>query len=119
MARVASRIVGLLAHTISLAFAGLFVLFIFGELFTPHGGPPAQLREWMGIALITVACCAPALDLRHEMGAAMLSLGSLVLFCLVADSKNWPVAAVLAVPGALHVVHALLERPGHTMRTAG
>jgi len=115
---LAVRLLGYLAQAFSYALAGVFLLFLLGEIFAPHSAGPVNLREWTGIVLITVACCAPVLALHHEFGAAAVSLASLAVFCLVVDFQNWPIAAVLAVPGALHLVHSLLERPHQTLHHA-
>ena len=118
MYRALLRTLGFLAHAISFVLAGVFVIFFLGELFVPHSGPPVTLREWLGIVLITVACCAPVFALHHELRTATVSLAALAGFWVLVDFEKWPVAAVLALPGALHLIHALMERPGHTMHTA-
>ncbi len=118
MYRAFLRTLGFLAHAVSYALAGVFVIFFLGELFVPHSGAPATPREWLGIVLITIACCAPVFALHHELRTAALSLAALAGFWLLVDFASWPVAAVLALPGALHLLHALMERPGHTMHAA-
>ncbi|MBK7931413.1 MAG: hypothetical protein IPJ98_29265 [Bryobacterales bacterium] len=116
MNALAVRLLGYVAQAFSYALAGIFLLFLLGEIFTPHSAGPVNLREWTGIILITIACCAPVLALQHEFGAAAVSLACLAGFCLVVDFDNWPIAAILAVPGALHLAHSLLDRPGQPPR---
>ncbi|MCC7234675.1 MAG: hypothetical protein IT163_05195 [Bryobacterales bacterium] len=110
MHRTAVRLLGRLAEFGSYSVAGIFLLFVIGEFLAPHSGAPSGAREWFGILLITVACCAPVYGLRHELGAAATSLIALALFCLMTGLSDWRVAGVIALPGALHLLHALLDR---------
>lgn len=110
MHRTAVRVLGRLADWGSFSVAGIFLLFVMGEILAPHAGAPSGVRKWFGILLITVACCAPVYGLRHELGAAATSLIALGLFCLLTGLSDWRVAGVIALPGALHLLHALLDR---------
>lgn len=121
MYRAILQTFGFLANTASYAVAGVFILFLLAELLAPHASAPPTARDWVGLILIAVICCAPVLVLRHEIGAAAASLLSLAVFSFIVGPAAWPVTAILALPGLLHIVHALLEQSGqhHTMRTAG
>ena len=118
MYRAILRTLGFLAHAVSFVLAALFIIIFFGELIAPHSNASPAAVEWLGIILIAIACCVPALTVRHELRGALFSLAALGGFFLLADVSKWPVALVLALPGALHLVHALMERPGHPMNTA-
>ncbi|HZO53809.1 MAG TPA: hypothetical protein VFB63_13925 [Bryobacteraceae bacterium] len=110
-----TKTLSFLSQAVSYALAGVLILFFLGGITTTHLASPPNVREWLGIGLITVACFAPVLARRHELGASALSLVSVGGFCLLTNFSKLPIAAVLALPGGLHLLHALAERSRHTM----
>ncbi|MBL8231108.1 MAG: hypothetical protein JNL98_21630 [Bryobacterales bacterium] len=88
-----------LARFSALALAGLFLFFAFGE-FRNRSHPPQGL-EWVSLALLAIACFAPVFAWKWELPAAIVSLSSLILFVLMEQFSNLPVATLVAVPSIL------------------
>lgn len=88
-----------LARFSALALAGFFLFFAFSEL-RARSGPP-QGSEWISLTLLAIACFAPIFAWKWELPAAIVSLSSLVLFVLVEQFSNLPVATLVAVPSIL------------------
>jgi hypothetical protein len=111
---------GILLHVIrwtariaSVLIAGVYLLLVFGEISSPHSGPPTQLVEWTGIALISVACLAPLAAWRRELTGAVASLAALLLFAALIQFREHYIHAIIATPGVLFLVDWALRRPAH------
>lgn len=110
-----------LARVAGVLVAGGFLFMVSGEFFSPHSGPPTQWREWLGIALITIACLSPLLAWKWEMEAAVLSLAALAAWVSIVQfrlDRGGKVVAVMAVPACLFLldwaVKKTLNKPMQT-----
>jgi hypothetical protein len=101
------------ARIASVLIAGVYLLLAFGELSAPHSGPPTQLIEWTGIALISIACLAPLAAWRRELAGAVASLGALLLFAALIRFREYYIHAIIAIPGLLFLADWALRRPAH------
>ena len=102
--RWAARLTGLLV-----TFG--YVTIVAAEILQPHSAaPPSQLREWVGIILLSVACLAVVAAWRWELPSTALSLAALVSFVAVVGVDQPRVVAVLATPGILHLLDWLIRR---------
>lgn len=98
------------ARLSALLVAGMYLLLLAGEIFTPHSGPPSGWREWTGIALMAVAVLAPLLAWKWELPGALLSLAALAAFVAVVHFRNYGVLWVMAMPGVLFLLDFALQR---------
>jgi hypothetical protein len=98
------------ARLAALAVAGAFVALVIGEVAAPHSRPPHGLREWGGIALLSVAALSPAAGWKWKLPAAIVSLVSLLLWGLMFGAPRFYVAAVLAAPGCALALDWSLHR---------
>ncbi|GEM_PF-3455009 len=97
-------------RTAALFIAGAFLLLIAGEFIGPHSGPPAHLREWLGISLCAIGCLAPLLAWKWEFEAALLSLSALAAFVFVVEFHNYRLLAVMSIPAVLFLADWLLRK---------
>jgi hypothetical protein len=98
------------ARLASLLLAGTFVYIVIGELAVPHSAPPARLREWVGIGLLSLACLAPLAAWRWTWQAATVSLASLVGFVVVAQLRNAGIAIIIGMPALLFLLDWMVRR---------
>jgi hypothetical protein len=98
------------ARSAALVVAGGFFLLVWGEIASPHSGPPTQLREYAGIALLTIAIFGALSAWKWELPGALLSLVTLTLWTYLVHMHRWGVVVVIAVPGVLFVADWFLRR---------
>lgn len=91
--------------------ASTYLFFLIGEFYAPHSGPPASVREWAGIALITLAVGGMVAAWWHELPGAVVSLGALLLFVVVIPMRQFGVIAVVAIPGILYLLDWTVRHP--------
>jgi hypothetical protein len=92
-----------------------YVVFVLSHLVQPDSGPPTQIREWIGILLLSTACLAGLFAWRRELLGGALSLVALILFVAVIRINQPWVIAVIATPGVLFLLTWLGHR--HLPRT--
>lgn len=88
------------ARISAVLLASLYLFFASGEIFTPHAGAPRGW-EWVGILLVSAACLTPLLAWRWEVMGAVISMGCLIGFVLIADLREPLVLGVIALPAIL------------------
>jgi hypothetical protein len=102
------------ARGAALVVAGGFFLLVFGEIATPHSGPPTHLREYAGLALLTFVIMAMLSAWKWELPGASLSLGALAVWTYLVHMQRFGVVAVIAIPGILFIADwALRARHGN------
>jgi hypothetical protein len=94
----------------SLLLAGGYLLLVAGEISTPHGAPPAHWREWLGIALCSVACLAPLACWRWQAEGAAVSLSALGAFAAIVRFSRYDVLLVIAMPALLFLMDWVMRR---------
>jgi hypothetical protein len=99
-----------LARGVSVVVAGGFLLLVIGEFTHPHSGPPTQLREWAGIAMISLGVAGMLLAWKYELAGALLSIAALSAFAFVVRMNRYDVVALLALPGVLFLLDWMLRR---------
>jgi hypothetical protein len=97
------------ARLASVLIAGVYLLLAFGELAGSHSGPPTELIEWTGVALVSIACLAPLAAWKRELQGAVASLAALLLFAALIRFREFYIHAIIAVPGALFLLDWLLR----------
>lgn len=98
------------ARLASVLIAGVYLLLAFGELSGSHSGPPTELIEWTGMALVSIACLAPLAAWRRELPGAVASLAALLVFAALLRFREYYIHAVIAIPGLLFLLDWLLRR---------
>jgi hypothetical protein len=91
--------------------ASAYMFFLLGEFYAPHSGPPASLREWAGIVLITLAVAGMVAAWWRELPGAVLSLAALLLFALLIPMRQYGVVAIVAIPGILYLLDWTVRHP--------
>jgi len=97
------------ARVMALLVAGMFLFLLGGEIFYPHSGPPAHLREWTGIGLLAIAIAGMLLAWKWEAPGALMSLAAVASFVLIAGLRRYGVIAVLAAPGILFLADWIVK----------
>lgn len=98
------------ARAVGLVVAIAYLTIVTGHVLEPHARPPTLLREWIGIALLSIACLTVFVAWRWELLGGLLSLAALGAFVLVVRLQQPLVIAVIAIPGMLYLVDWLLRR---------
>ena len=97
------------ARGAALVVAGGFFMLVFGEIASPHSGPPTHLREYAGIALLTFVIIAMLSAWKWELPGALLSLVALAVWTYLVRMQRYDVVAVIAMPGILFIGDWLLR----------
>lgn len=98
------------ARCAALLIAGMYLLILAGEVFSPHSGPPTQFREWAGIALLSSSVLAMVLAWKWELPGALWSLAALAIFVQVVHMRNYTVILLAAIPGFLYLADWILRK---------
>lgn len=101
-----------LARCAALLVAGAYLILVSGEILFPHSGPPALVREWLGLVLLALSIAGMLLAWKWVLAGALLSLGALLLFVPVARFHAYGIAAVIALPGVLFLLSWVTSRSG-------
>ena len=99
-----------LARLSGVVVAGGYAYLFIGEILTPHSGPPPNILEFGGQALLTAACIGMLIAWKWELPGAVLSLACLLAFTLTIRMNRHTVIVVLAMPGILFTADWLLRR---------
>lgn len=114
MSQVFPSILRWTARLSAVLIVGAFVVLLAGEVFSPHSGPPSNLREWFGLALITLACIGMVLAWRWEFHGAIISLAALVGFAaVIAEQDMFLITGAISIPPVLYLMDWLLRRIRH------
>ncbi len=98
------------ARSTALLVTGAFLLFLSGEIFSPHSGPPVAFREWAGIGLLFAVFAGIVLAWRHELAGSLLCLGALTLFVPLTGLHDYKVILVIGLPGLLYLADWYVHR---------
>ena len=96
--------------------SGLFLAWVYltqvlGHALQPDSGAPAAVREWLGIALLSICCLAVVISWHWQLLGAVLSLAALLSFVIVIRFTDLLLIAALAGPGVLYLLDWLAHRP--------
>ncbi len=97
------------ARGTALVLTGLFLLFVSGEIATPHGGARATPLEYLAMLFLLLAVMGMMFAWRQELAGALLSLAALAAFGVTIE---WMTAVFLAmVPGVLYLADWGVRHP--------
>ena len=118
MLRIICSIVRWTARGTGLLVAAGFLSVIAGE---PIGSlRVAEVREWVGMALLVVVVAGILLAWKWEFPSALISLFALGAFVAVVHLQNYGVLAIAAIPNILFLLDWQLRRPNSAkISTAG
>jgi peptidoglycan/LPS O-acetylase OafA/YrhL len=104
------------ARVWSVLSIALVLVFVFGEVVGGGHGPKPTAQEWLGIALWPIGVgLGLVLAWRREILGGAIALSCLIAFCgwnlyLSGHLPRGPIFSLVAAPGALFVIAALLSQ---------
>jgi len=93
-----------IARSTAILVAGAYLFMVAGEFLYPHSGPPSQVREWLGIALLALSVAGMLLAWKWELPGAVLSLVALAIFVPVVHFHGSGIIGIVALPGILFLL---------------
>jgi len=114
----AALIVRWIARIWSIVSVGFVLLFLVGEILSPHASHPSTPQEWAGLLLFPLGTCVGmALAWRWEGVGGCVTAGSLLAFYVllrVVDGRfpRGPYFALVAAPGGLFLLSWALAARG-------
>ena len=118
MRRFVVAVIHWAARCAALLVVGTFILRLAEDLINPYSVPPASVRDWAGILLLTAGIIGMAAAWKWEVPGALLSLLALVAFASLAGTRRYDIVSFAAIPGVLYLWDWLLrrKRPEAAMR---
>lgn len=98
-----------LARAAAFFLCGAFLALVVSEITNPHSGPPALVREWVGIFLLSLCFAGMLIAWKWELTGAVLSLLALSAFALLVAFRQYVLLGILALPGVLYLADWILR----------
>lgn len=120
---IGSKALAWVARIWSVSGIAFVLLFVFGDVFNGHGAGPTK-SEWIGLALWPTGVTIGLVIAWFRKGTggiiAIVSLISFYIWHFLERGKlpGGPYFALVAAPGFLFILSALLSRPRQRMRPA-